>query len=562
MNIRIYTLVSIAVATAFAGCRSTVVVSAGKPSSVCVRSVQYVPAVGLSDDTTVEVLLQNDGRDSIVISRVELDGLGLTEIRASRFRGLKAFRFGGVFGGKRGKPEAGSAARWWRIYPSSELAPGGFAVLQINFAGSSFPHEVRLSLSDGHDLMVRVPRYSSPVRRIEHLSFPDDGKSVHVRYSKGPAPEKVLVNGLKCPSAKVLETGDAGAPGAVVVPLAQSVRDGDPILLELQFPRGVKCFAFVRAFVGLCFVAPDGRRDDRPLAKDERQRYGFDSDMKFYRVPIDVACEDVRAHAPGTSAKDVVSEIRNYLDRNPSGLTAVDVCTAQYPTVWNIYSQVADAVVVKPYRLHWGADASRFEEEEISFVRAKAVDVSPRPIIWVPERFSRGGGICGEAFETMAWAVLMNGARGMRIHNWMNGNADPFAGNPGMGEAIVRFSEFLQTNRSDFASLIPMRTIERRDPRLTVHEGWVGDRAVILQVRNLLYDNGLSSRKGTERGDRVVMVRKDVDVKYPVPKWMRPTRAIDMATGRPLELHVNNGVAEIRLPVLSEYSLVKILNEN
>ena len=79
------------------------------------------------------------------------------------------------------------------------------------------------------------------------------------------------------------------------------------------------------------------------------EEYGLDPAPSVHVLPYDVACDDTRAGLHGHSAP-AVDRLKMFRD-DPSRLSAVDFCTALYPSIWNTYAPLADAVLAKPCQL-------------------------------------------------------------------------------------------------------------------------------------------------------------------------------------------------------------------
>ena len=525
--------------------------------------VQYCVSTGNAGVETVEVLVRNGTSLPVEFVRAELDGIELPESAPSAAKALKAFSFEGVGGKARSRMSAQppvAGARWWQFYPSPRIEAGGAAVFQLNFAEKSRPCGLKLTAKDGQSLSVRVPRYVPPRRRIEFLAFSGDGHTLLLRYSKGTPPDFLSVNG-RAADFRVLESVSAARPGAVIADLPDAVREGEPVLVELGFSGGARRFAFVRAMLGVCTVAPSGFNDDfTPLPKTEREAYGFDEAMRVYRIPYDVACDDTRAHSHGANARAVVAARQERQAKFPDGLCGVDFCTALYPSVWNIYSQLADAVITKPYKLHWGINLSRFLDEEDAFLGQVVRDVAPRPVLWVPERYRKLRELDGAEYSVLAWCAMLRGVRGVRVHHWMNDRNAPFADNPGLADAVKGFNADFVRLRPRLERIVPAGESEDRAARVAVLEGWSGDDGVLLLVRNLRYDTGIDL--GTKRRIRpfAVSTIRDYALSYRIPKWLMPDAATDALSGERLGGATSNGVFRVTVPELGSHRLIWIGN--
>lgn len=520
---------------------------------------QYCVSVGADGDETVEVLIRNTSASPVEFARAELDGVELPAGAASAARILKSFSFSGLDAGGRGRMPVSTSvagARWWQFYPSPRIDAGGSAVFQLNFDGKSRPCDLKLTTRNGAGIAVMIPRYVQPRRSIEFLAFSGDGRSVLLRYSKGPAPECLSVNGRPV-QFRILEASTNGRPGAVVAELSDPVREGDPTLVELGFPEGARRFALVRAMLGVCTEAVTGWDGGmKPVSERECGVYGFDATMRVRRLPFDVACDDTRAHRHGADARAVVASRRNCVD----ALCGVDFCTALYPSVWNIYSQMADAVISKPYKLHWGESRSRFIDEEDAFLANVVREVAPRPVLWVPERFRRLRELDGAEYDVLAWCAMLRGVRGVRCHHWLNDPARPFADNPRLAESVKRFNADFNRLRPRLERLIPMGEGENRPSQVVVLEGWSGDDGVLLLVKNQRYDVGIDQQTGCRVRPFSFSAVRDYRLAYRLPKWLSPGECVDALTGERLFSESACGVCKVTLPELGSHRLVWIGN--
>lgn len=528
-----------------------------------VADVQWCASADAAGDGTVEVLLRNATGRAVEFVRAELDGTELPATAPAVAKALKAFAFEGLGSGARRRMDVSppvAGARWWQFYPSPRVAAGGATVFQLNFAGASRPCALKLTTRDGAAVSVKVPRCAAPRRRIEFLAFSGDGRTLLLRHSKGAPPNRLSVNG-RATDFRVLGAASESRPGAVVADLPDAVREGGPVLVELGFPDGARRFAFARAMLGVCTVAPSGWGDDfQPLPPAERAAYGFDADMRVWRLPYDVACDDTRARSPGASARAVVAARQERLAKFPDGLCGVDFCTALYPSVWNVYSQMADAVIAKPYKLHWGVNLSRFPDEEDAFLGQVVRDVAPRPVLWVPERYRKLRELDGAEYSVLAWCAMLRGVRGVRVHHWLNDPKDPFADNPGLADAVKGFNADFGRLRPRLERLLPAGESEDRAARVAVLEGWSGDDGVLMLVRNLRYDTGIDPQTKRRIRPFAVSPIRDYALSYRLPKWLTPDAATDALSGERLEGAASNGVFKVTVPELGSHRLIWIGN--
>ena len=559
-------LVGLALSVASA-CRTRPEAPGGKPADAGSRgevefSVQRWQSSDCPDDVTVEVLIRNGTREPVRYVRVDIDGTPLPETASEASRALRSFAIDGLGSSARRRlasPQSVAGARWWRQDPPGVVEPGGFAVFQLNFSGKPRACELGFATADGRRRAVRIPR-ASPPRRIEHLAFSSDGRRLSLRHSPGEPPRALLVNG-KGVAFRALEPASPSRPGAVVADLPEPVEEGECVLVETEFADGSRRFAFTRVLRGVCTVAPrDAEADDVPLPDAVRASYGFDADMRVWRIPCDVVCEDARAHEHGANAWDALTKCAARRKSAPKELCGADFCTALYPSAWNIYAPIGDVAVVKPYKLHWGVKLSRFIDEEDAFLGDVVTRVAPRPVMWVPERFRKLRELDGAEYSVLAWCAMLRGVRGVRVHHWLNDPLAPFDGNPALAEAVRGFNADFNRLRPRLEHLIPAGASEDRAARVAVLEGWCGDDGVLLLVRNLRYDTGIDPE--TKRRVRPFSVETVAShtLSYRLPKWLEPDAAVDALSGERLECAASNGVLKVTVPELGSHRLVWIGN--
>lgn len=527
--------------------------------TLSVASIRYALSVGNAGSETVEIVIHNGTRKTVVFDKVELDGAELPKIRPSVHKALESFNHD--LGGMRIKRAASRAvvgARWWQFYPTEEIKAGGYGCFQFNFIKRSRPCRLKFTTTDGLDLYALVSRYVMPKRRIEYLSFSGDGTLMSVRYSKGAKPESFYVNGRKLDEVKHLRLSSGCESGIFAARMSSRVNEGEGVFAELVFADGSCASAFIRAMLGICTVAPNGENDYTPLSGEERNKYGFDSQMRIFRLPYDIACADTKSGLYGGSAQAVVASRMRHNRAHGNQLSGVDFCTALYPEVWNIYSQIADTVISKPYKLHWGKTPRRFIDEEDAFIAETVADVAPRPVIWVPDRFRWSRELDGKEFETLAWCAFMRGARGMRVHHWFNSRIEPFAANQGLSDAVCGFNRGLNKLRPHLEKMVPVKCHEMRNKRIKVYESWCSDEGILLLVRNLCYDIGLDAK--TMRRVRPYSVKTMEHCRFTLssPSWFKPNKAIDPLSGEDVSIKGLNNAYEIAFKDLKSYKLIWI----
>ena len=532
-----------------------------------ILGVQYVPSTGNAGNETVEVFIANPTDKPVTFVKAVLDGVELPSAEeAARRRATRNFQFD--IGGRTvaAPPPAvmDERATWWQFYPAATIPAGGSGLFQINFrnaAGHSRSHPLALTASDGTALEVFIPHYTPPGRRITAITWSRDGRAANIQFSHGNNPEGVAINGTPR-GFRILNAAGGGAPGVAVVALDKPVAPGAPVLVELDFGREGTRRAFVRANPGILLDGA-GWENDKQLSKSIRQAYGFDDVPAISVLPHDVACDDTRANRHGHSAPDVVMTRLNAYKKEPHRLSGVDFCTALYASIWNIYAPLADAVVVKPYQLHWGSDPARFIESEDEHITRAVSAASGRPVVWVPERFKRNRYVEGEELKVLAWTALSRGVKGIRYHYWKNNAERPFTDCPDLGVALKELNAGIRGVRGILSPLVSMAMRSNRAHRHNVYEGWSGDAGVLLFVRNHRYITDVAANDAGQNPRFFVASSVDVPVSFTLPPWLHAAAPVDLLTGEALPFtQSESGALSITLPRLDSHRLVWIANND
>ena len=530
-----------------------------------VLGVQYAPVTGSDGYETAEVFLVNKGGAPVTFTNAVLDGMVLQGEKELASR-LVANRFRFDIGGRRvsaPKPVENGTILWSQFYPDSTVAPGAAAVFQIGFrdkAAQSCGHTLSLAVSDGSVLEASIPRRFPTAQRITAVAWTEDGSAVTIQLSNGAPPSALRLNGRSVPF-RTLAPAVAGRPGAIVADTPSPVRNGDMVLLEVDF--GTETIrAFLRAMPAFAIDAPAFGADDKQLPAAQRKAFGLDEKRSFTRLPFDVACDDTRAGRHGDHARAVVAARIAAFRADPSRLHGLDFCTALYGSIWNIYAAMTDAVIVKPYQLHWGPDPARFIESEITHIDRAVAAAAPKPVIWVPDRFKRHRHLEGNEMEILAWCAALRGVKGIRHHFWLNHAKAPFNGCEDIRQTLPILNRDLAKLRSLLSPLVPASSVTDRRLMVSILEGWSGDSGALLLVRNMRYttdeeanDGGRTHRFRTNPADKVT-------ISYAIPPWLNPAHPINPLTGEALPASRVDDRLKITLPTLDAFRLVWIANKN
>ena len=458
-----------------------------RTSSVAARiaSATFRPVEPGSRRATAEVVLRNGGPTPVTVTNVWLGGVALgTTPRVSASRLASAFTFD--VGGASVAPKAAGAPPeppWWCFTPSRTVPPGGYAAFRLSLdPEASAAREVVFGVAGGAPVTASLPRRPvAPRHPVTAFALASDGRRAVVSYKGRAALENLFVNGL--PTAfRLLRPANAGRPSAAVfdMPAGHAVAAGDPLFLELSFADGTETRAFLRALPGVTFdaVAAFGPDGDRMLEGDAAVRLGFDAQPRVSRLPLDPLCADQKAGRPGAVAADVAAAATRLRESRPGLLAGVDHCASLGNGDLGLYALLGDAVVLKPYQLHWGADRRDFMGREGDAV-ARAVSLAaPLPVLWVPERFQAARSLTGVELRDEAWEALLRGARGVRCHHTADGS---FERRPEIRGAFVRLGREIAALRPRLELCVPASHTD--SDGLSVSEAWSGDGGVLLFVR-------------------------------------------------------------------------------
>ena len=249
-------------------------------------------------------------------------------------------------------------------------------------------------------------------------------------------------------------------------------------------------------------------------------------------------------------------------DASPGRLAGIDFCTTTTEKTWNIYGHLTDAVFVKPYRLHWGSDPTRFIEAEEACVEQAVTSSAPRPALWIPERFKRERHIEAPELRMMAWNALLAGSRGIRYHFWKNDRLDPFRDCPGLEDEVVSLDADIRKLAPILSALVPVRAETDRRQGVKVREAWSGDAGVLLLVRDMLYSTDATSDDDGKSPRFQPGPTRPVTVAYALPPWLTPGDATDPLTDAPISMEKTDTSLTVTLPEFSLLQLVWIPNVN
>ena len=517
---------TVSAAVFFSGCTSLRYVLRGGHGEVEVAGVSFRNVEPGQPYAFAEVVLHNASAAAVAVTNVRFYAVSLGSVnKVSVNRLASAFRFD--FGGTlRPEPVSlpSSEPLWWGFTPSRTIPSGGYAAFR-----ASMPHSVGgryfvFELSDGRSISVTLPRRPvSPARGITAFAVAEDGDCAALKYSGRSELASLRVNGRQMRLQHLHQYG-AGRPSSVLFNLPKDAAVGDPLFLELCFEDGFETIAFLRAFPGISVdaVASIGA-EDKMLEGRAASRLGFDEFSSVRRLPYDPLCADARAGLDGATAPDMSAAASRFREANHALLPAVDFCASVRPGSFGIYTMLGDAVIIKPYSLHWGIDNRYFMREDGDAVARAVSFAAPLPVIWVPERFKAERTLTGDEIRDEAWTALLRGVRGVRCHHTADGS---FVSRAGVKEGFERLISEMSSLRSLLGICLPASYSAAET--YTVCEAWAGEYGVFLFVR--------SDASGNVR------------ILYNLPPWLKYSTVEDPFGGPAPLVRVLDRRLEIKIP--------------
>lgn len=529
--------------------------------------VQYATSTGSAGCETAEIFIFNPGDTPVAFTGARLEGKTVPGSNREALAASGKFRFdlgGQSVHAPRSAQTSDPRVIWSQFYPSPEIPAGGYGVFQIGFRGMaahSATYRLTLETAAGDRLAALLPRHFPARRRIMAVTWSPDGSVVNVQYSGGTPPRALLLNGGPASPMKVLEPALKGRPGVVCATMPKPAVPGTAVMVELDFGDGGIHRFLARALLDIVIDAPDGWHDWKTLPEPVRLKYGFDENPAVKRIDIDVACDDTRAGRNGHRAPDVIGARMKAYAQNPARLHGVEFCTAQYPSIRNIYTPIADAVFAKPYQLSLSADPAMFIENEHETLSSIVASSSPRPVIWVPERYRKNRRIEARELEVLSWLSFMRGARGICFHFWKNNPENPFADWHDVAQSLPSLCRDIGGLRRMLVQLSVFSPYAGKSSMTSVHEGWVGDSGVLLLVRNMRYSTDGEPNDGGRKPRFRFTPSANVKIPYAPPPWLQPGDAVDPLTGeRIATARAADGKISVSLPRLESFRLVWIPN--
>ncbi|MDD5679450.1 MAG: hypothetical protein PHW60_15890 [Kiritimatiellae bacterium] len=517
-------------------------------------AVSSEPRIGYN---TLEVYIVNRATNTIVFTGAELNGKPLPKVESDKLRKLLTVS---LSEGEEipltdpGFPED-SPVTWWQYYPCNTVKPGGAIEFQVNFkAMPTGRQELRLLRQNGEAIIVAVPRFRQPDKRLTAITYSLDGKRMFVQYaSRKVALKKLSINNNNICNFKILQSVEGSSPDLAAFDVPFELENGDVLHVRSEFEDGSRRDALVRVLLG---IALDGGFSGGNNEQAIRKEYGLDDYSVVEMLPFDVACSDTRANKKGMSAPALTEARAEVFSKNATRLGAVNYCAAFYPELGNIYGQISDAVYAKPYQLGWGKQPARFIEAEERRALEEAESCQPRPWLWIPDRFNRSGRYMASGeLEMLAWLMLEHGSKGIRYHYWNRLVAEIMTEHPWLLTGLAKLNKDIVLQKEILSPLVWVseRTFEKE--KVKTYESWSGDKGILILVRNLDYRTEVGKAKGQEPKFNVVP-KQNVNIPVSLPTWFKNKKAVDLLSGKLLPTEKQDNAIQIKLDRLDAFRLI------
>ncbi len=276
----------------------------------------------------------------------------------------------------------------------------------------------------------------------------------------------------------------SGAPVLLEVEVPPGARpaEGGGAFAEFEFADGSARHAYLTALssVGV-YDAPPADFASSPdaccgdVVGDDGGRSGI------CLIPSDATCADLRDGHSGANVWKVIRDSELLRSRKPDKPPAFAFCAGTTPETAAIYGHIAEVLVAKPYRLGWGADPSRFVDEEADALAAYRAACAPAPFVYVPERFARHGRhLSPEEFRLLEWTAILSGAKGLRRHFAYSGDRALLAR---LGPAADATAAEVRRLQNILAPLLPVSDAVQPRNGVRVLTAWSGASGALYLVR-------------------------------------------------------------------------------
>lgn len=545
-------VVSLLVLLVLAGC-----VTSKKPGAATVGGPAKQPDVPKADSTIqlpvihgqyadpaigsfplYEVYLSNTGATARVFTKVDLDGRTLVRPVVTALETTSVSLDGFKYSLPTAAPDPDIV--WWQFYPSAEVAPGASVVLRLCFRGNvRVARTLTLFDSAGIDERVVVPRRTaSHVPLLRAVAYASDLSRIYVQCdSVGNPPAALWVCGRPAADLRILGPSDNFRFFLAEASMPIPVKAGMPIDLRVRFTNGSERRALLRVLTGVSVY-------DAPASEFSDEQPSL-SAAGAQLISVDGVCSDIISKRPGNEAWRVIRERERLLESCPDTLSGFGFCTGVIPGTSAIYGRIADAIFSKPYRHGWGNDSRRFMDEEADVIADQRAACAPLPFLYIPERFERRGrSLSAAEVETLEWAALASGAKGLRRHFAFNAAAPA----PDVTATLNATARAVRRLQPILAPLVPISDETQGTEKsgyVRILTAWSGYQGALFFIRD----------RSVGAFPEGAALRKNVPVELEIPSWCRGAQVVDLLTGKSLGA-VRPGRCGLVIPELKAFRVL------
>ena len=379
-------------------------------------------------------------------------------------------------------------AVWWEWLPSATTPPGGTSVFRICLRSRpAAPLAFEFRGTKGESVSAILPPTSAAPAAppLLAVSWSSDRSRLFALLPTGTHPVAARIDSRPA-QIKAHDARFSGAPVLLEVEVPPGARpaEGGGAFAEFEFADGSARHAYLTALssVGV-YDAPPADFASSPdaccgdVVGDDGGRSGI------CLIPSDATCADLRDGHSGANVWKVIRDRELLRSRKPDKPPAFAFCAGTTPETAAVYGHIAEVLVAKPYRLGWGADPSRFVDEEADALAAYRAACAPAPFVYVPERFARHGRhLSPEELRLLEWTAILSGAKGLRRHFAYSGDRALLAR---LGPAADATAAEVRRLQNILAPLLPVSDAVQPRNGVRVLTAWSGASGALYLVRSV-----------------------------------------------------------------------------
>lgn len=379
-------------------------------------------------------------------------------------------------------------AVWWEWLPSATVPPGGISVFRIclrSRPAALLAFEFRGTKGESVSAILPPTSAAPAAPPLLAVSWSPDRSRLFALLPTGTHPVAARMDSRPA-QIKAHDARFSGAPVLLEVEVPPGARpaEGGGAFAEFEFADGSARHAYLTALssVGV-YDAPPADFASSPdaccgdVVGDDGGRSGI------CLIPSDATCADLRDGHSGANVWKVIRDRELLRSRRPGKPPAFAFCAGTTPETAAVYGHIAEVLVAKPYRLGWGADPSRFVDEEADALAAYRAACAPAPFVYVPERFARHGRhVSPEELRILEWTAILSGAKGLRRHFSYSGDKALLAR---LGPAADATAAEVRRLQNVVAPLLPVSDAVQPRNGVRVMTAWSGASGALYLVRSV-----------------------------------------------------------------------------